>query len=221
MPQSIKFTFNNLNESINGFGSSAVLAPKKRVLTEVQISEIQEKSFSEGVLAGEQAALMLIEKRVEENIAQIITQYSDLQTDVDEQISLMRCQFVNLALVIAKKLSSALIDKYPLEEIEKLFLSCVQNLNAEPRIVIRVNESLIDLLKERIEGVAKKAGYAGRIVILGEPETLSAACRIEWADGGVSCRSEEHLEQIDRMVSEYVSATELGINKTITQTISD
>lgn len=207
MTNAAKFTFKNLQAVDGNAGGGHAQPPKKRVLTNDQILEIQETAFSDGARSGETAALLKIEKKMDQTLDQIAAQYSGLFTEVNEQMAVLRCQAAELALVIAKKFAPAVIGRFPEAEIENLFTSCVANLNAEPRIVIRVEESLLDALKEKIEFMARKAGYPGRVVIIGEPDARHSECRIEWVDGGVMHRSPDQLAVIDQLISAYVSGT--------------
>ncbi|MGK2870796.1 MAG: hypothetical protein ACSLFL_00905 [Alphaproteobacteria bacterium] len=207
MTQAAKFTFENLELAKGKMRGSASEPPKKRTLTVAQIKEIEDAAFSAGLSAGEQAALLRIERQAEASLEQIFAQCSTLMSAVSEQVCLLRGHSAELALLIAKKLASALIAEKPTAEVEKLFLSCVANLNAEPRIVIRVSEELVDILKEKIDHMARKTGYPGRVVLIGDPDSRPAECQIEWADGGVTYRSSQQLELIDQMIAEYVSGT--------------
>lgn len=204
MTQSEKFTFANL-ENIKDGRHAIAEPPKKRMYSDAQIQEIQNTAYSDGVRMGEQAALAGIAKRTEETLDQLFSQFSLTLSSVEEQIKLLRRQSAGLALVIAKKMVPALIASNPTAEIESLFMSCVANLNAEPRIVIRVEEELLDQLKEKIETMTRMAGYPGRVVLIGEPQSIPAQCQIEWPDGGVTLRSTEQLDRIDLMIAEYVA----------------
>lgn len=190
---------------MGGQFASTVAPPKKRVLTDSQIVEIQEAAFLEGERAGLELALSRIESRGERSLERLLETYSELFQSVDDHIVMLRAEAAELALKLAKALVPALIASNPTAEIEALFASCVANLHAEPRIVIRVEESLLDLLKEKIEAMARKAGYPGRVVLIGEADTHGARCQIEWVDGGVMHRSPEQLALIDRKIAEFAS----------------
>lgn len=205
MTQNLKFTFRNLDAANNGTLSASFATPKKRSYTEEQIKEIQYAAYAEGVIEGGNMAALKIEKQAEVALTVLISQYSKLMSSVSDQFILLRRQSADLALIIAQKLSSALIAEKPTAEIEKLFLSCLVNLGAEPRVVLRVDEKLIDPLKEKIERMAVQAGYPGRVILIGEPGAHPAQCMIEWADGGVSYRTPEQLAYIDQVIASYIS----------------
>ena len=205
MNQGAKFKFQNLAPQTGGLLASSAAPSKKRVFTDAQISELQEAAYSEGQRDGLELALSCIETRVEHSLDHILANYSQLFSSVDGRIDLLRAEAAELALKLAKALVPALIASNPTAEIEALFASCVAHLHAEPRIVIRVEEALIGVLKEKIEAMARKAGYPGRIVLIGEADGNSAACQIEWVDGGVTHRSAAQLAMIDHKIAEFVS----------------
>lgn len=178
-------------------------APKKRSYTDAQIAEIQQLSFQEGQENGRELAISSIEMNIENQLEQIFANLSNLLLDTQDQIEQVRGQAAELALIIAKKFVPALIEENPTAEIEKLFASCVSSLNAEPRIVIRVEESIVDILKDKIDSMARKAGYPGRIVLIGETYPHQAMCQIEWVDGGVTHRSPEQMNQIDQKIMAF------------------
>ncbi|MFZ5930155.1 MAG: hypothetical protein ACOY15_02950 [Pseudomonadota bacterium] len=205
MTQNLKFTFRNLDARNSETLPASFAVQKKRSYTDSQIKEIQDAAFAEGVIAGEDSALLKIEKKAEETLSALFSQYSTLISEVSGHIAILRRQSAELALVIAKKLASVLIAENPTAEIETLFLSCLVNLNTEPRIVLKVDEKLIDILKEKIDRITITTGYPGRVILIGVPDTAPAQCVIEWADGGVSYRSPEQLEHIDQVIANYVS----------------
>jgi len=70
-------------------------------------------------------------------------------------------------------------------------------------------ESLAELLdrwSERIERLAKQSGFAGRLVILAEPEIETGDCRIEWADGGVVLERAAIEAKISELVGRYMAS---------------
>lgn len=216
MTQNNKFTFRNLDPLNGRSGDAVISSPRKRVYTETQIEEIQNAAFSEGVAAGEKATLLRIEKKTEENLELLQQHYASMISEVERGMQMLRAEAAELALLIAQKLSTALIEQQPLVEIEQLFNSCIAHLNAEPRIVIRVGDILVDPLKDKIEGLARKAGYPGRIVIIGEPDALAAQTQIEWPDGGVNYRSPEMIAHIDKLISDYALSSKVRNNSEFT-----
>ncbi len=210
MKNAAKLSLTNLETLVTGDGAGKPVPPKKRSLTEAQIQEIQAAAHAVGVIAGEEASLKKIEKQAADVLEQISAQYAELFNNVAQDIAQIREQSAELALFIANAMVPALIAQQPCAEIERLFQACIANLNAEPRIVIRVEEALLETLKEKIDQMARQAGYPGRVVMLGEPGALPAQCQIEWSDGGVTHRSPEQLRLIEQRIAEYVTGRSSG-----------
>jgi flagellar assembly protein FliH len=82
-------------------------------------------------------------------------------------------------------LAPELIAREPFAEIAALATDCFRHLIAAPHIVVRVNENLYTSAREQLDRLASQSGFAGRLVILSEPDIAEGDCRIEWADGGV------------------------------------
>ena len=77
----------------------------------------------------------------------------------------------------------------------------IAELIDEPRMVIRVADEDLDALSERIDTIAARRGFAGKIVLLAETSVAPGDCRIEWADGGVERDSARLWHDIDLAVA--------------------
>jgi len=118
----------------------------------------------------------------------------------------METEAVEVAVAVARKLCEELIAAEPLGEITGLVQDCFSHLVATPHLVVRINDQLYEAAHEKIEGLAKQSGFAGRLVILAEPEIATGDCRIEWADGGV-VRDRASVEaKISEFVGRYIAS---------------
>jgi len=70
----------------------------------------------------------------------------------------METEAVDVAVAVARKLCSALISSEPLGEITALVSDCFSHLVATPHLVVRINASLYETARERIERLAKQSG---------------------------------------------------------------
>ena len=73
-------------------------------------------------------------------------------------------------------------------------------------MVIRVNDSLHEFARDRINEIAQHRGFEGRLVVLAEPEIAPGDCRIEWADGGLTRDKTATDNLITEQVSRYLAA---------------
>ena len=129
----------------------------------------------------------------------IATRFSGIETR-------METEAVDVAVAVARKLCSELISGEPLIEISRLVSDCFSHLVSTPHLVVRINDSLYETAHERIERLAKQSGFAGRLVILAEPEIATGDCRIEWADGGVVLERAAIEAKIDELVGRYMAS---------------
>src|SRR5580700_10490954 len=118
----------------------------------------------------------------------------------------METEAVDVAVAVARKLCSALIVREPLGEITALVSDCFAQLVSTPHLVVRINDSLYEAAHARIETLAKQSGFAGRLVILAEPDIATGDCRIEWADGGVVLERAVIEAKINELVGRYIAS---------------
>jgi len=129
----------------------------------------------------------------------IATRFSGIETR-------METEAVDVAVAVARKLCSELISGEPLIEISRLVSDCFSHLVSTPHLVVRINDSLYETAHERIERLAKQSGFAGRLVILAEPEIATGDCKIEWADGGVVLERAAIEAKINELVGRYMAS---------------
>jgi flagellar assembly protein FliH len=120
--------------------------------------------------------------------------------------SRMETEAVDVAVAVARKLCSQLISAEPLGEITGLVGDCFSQLVSTPHLVVRINASLYEAAREKIERQAAQSGFQGRLVILAEPEVATGDCSIEWADGGVVLERAAIEAKINELVGRYMAS---------------
>src|SRR5690606_15522717 len=96
------------------------------------------------------------------------------------------------------RLAPALVARQPLAELSEMVADCLRQMPTEPRVVVRVADELVDSLQAQIDEIAAASGFAGKLVLLGEPGLAPGDRRAERADGGAAL-----LAQIDAAVDRY------------------
>ena len=117
----------------------------------------------------------------------------------------METEAVDVAVAVARKLCTELIAREPLGEITALVADCFAHLVSTPHLVVRINDTLYEAAREKIERLAKQSGFEGRLVILAEPAIATGDCRIEWADGGVVLDRATIEAKISELVGRYMA----------------
>ena len=171
-----------------------------------KIATAEARAYRDGFDAGQREAKAESDRRtalaLEEigiGIRGIASRFSGIETR-------METEAVDVAIAVARKLCSELIAGEPLGEIVGLVGNCFSHLVSTPHLVVRINDSLYEAARERIERLAKQSGYEGRLVILAEPGIATGDCKIEWADGGVVLERAAIEAKVNELVGRYIAS---------------
>ncbi len=184
-------------------------AAKERAATSAevaqQIADAEARAYREGFDAAQREAKVESDRRAAlalEEIGIAIKVIASRFSGIEDR---METEAVDVALAVARKLCSELMAAEPLTEIMALVQDCFRHLTSTPHIVVRINDELYDAARERIEQLAKRSGFEGRLVILAEPQIAGGDCKIEWADGGVTLDRASIETKIDELVGRYLA----------------
>ncbi|MGJ4999375.1 FliH/SctL family protein [Bradyrhizobium sp. HKCCYLS3077] len=202
MAQPAKFLFDTdfaAPEKTRERGASAAEIAQK-------VAAAEAAAYRNGYEAAQREAKVEADRRVASALEQINIQLQGISARFAGIESRMETEAVDVAVAVARKLCAALIDAEPLGEITGLVHDCFAHLVATPHLVLRINDSLYELAREKIERLAKQSGFEGRLVILAEPEIATGDCRIEWADGGVVLERAAIDAKINELVGRYMAS---------------
>lgn len=176
--------------------------------TEQDLVRVRDEGFAAGRAAGRadaEAETARIEAQALERFSQA---FLGLKAAREASLQDHTRDAASLAVAVAKKLASTLIAAQPLAEIETVLTDCLARVIGEARIVVRVHESLLDSLQAKIDPLARRLGFDGQVILLGEADIALGDCRVEWADGGVKRDIASIAEQIDQAVMRLVEPGE-------------
>jgi len=175
-----------------------------------KIATAEAKAYRDGYDAGQREAKAESDRRLALALEEIKIAMQDIAARLGGVELRMETEAVDVAVAVARKLSSQLIAAEPLGEVAGLVSECFSHLVATPHQVVRVNDQLYEAARERIERLAKPSGFQGRLVILAEPEIPTGDCKIEWADGGVVFERAAIEAKIDELVGRYMASRNQG-----------
>ncbi len=199
MADPIKFTF---DQAFDGGAKSRYDIEIERLENENQAA--QAAALTQGQEQGRQQALTEIEAATQEAMSQVAQAAHALFSQQVQLEASLKQQMVQLAYAIASKLSPALIRNQPLAEIEALIEDCLATANKEPRLIVRVSETLSEAIGERLEDMKTKTNFPGDIVLIGEQSFGPQDCRVEWPDGGTERRFVDIQREIEDAVQRFV-----------------
>ena len=185
-------------------------APRERASTPAELAQklaaAEARAYRDGYDAAMREAKVESDRRVALALEQIAVGISGIASGFTGVEVRMETEAVDVAVAVARKLSSELIARQPLEEITALVSDCFAQLVATPHLVVRINDQLYEAAHARIEALAKQSGFAGRLIILAEPEIEAGDCRIEWADGGVVRERAAIDAKVNELVGRYIAS---------------
>ncbi|PHZ85259.1 FliH/SctL family protein [Paremcibacter congregatus] len=195
----VRFTFDEDFEDSSG-----------GTMSRSKIDDIRAAAYAEGVAAGQTEVLTSLEQSCESLLHNILTASQNLQERQAEQVSLMHKEAAKLAYAIIEKLAPALVRHTPLDEIELLVTQCLKNSPLHPRLVVRVDDSILPLLEEKLEKIRQTNSYQGEIILISETMAHPSDCRVEWANGGAERDFNSLLATIEGTVKLFIEAPESG-----------
>jgi flagellar assembly protein FliH len=173
---------------------------------EQKIAAAEARAYRDGFDAGQREAKAESDRRAALALEEIGIAIRSIATRFSGIENRMETEAVDVAVAVARKLCTALIASEPLGEMTALVKDCFSHLVATPHLVVRINDSLYEAARERIELLAKQSGFDGRLVILAEPEIETGDCKIEWADGGVVLERAAIEAKINELVGRYIAS---------------
>src|SRR5436305_11455925 len=171
-----------------------------------QVASAEARAYREGFDAAMREAKAESDRRAALALEEVGIAIRSIATRFSGVERRMETEAVDVAVAVARKLCSELIVGEPLAEVMALVRDCFSHLVSTPHLVVRINDSLYEDARERIERLAKQNGFEGRLVILAEPEIDSGDCRIEWADGGVLLQRTALEAKIHQLVGRYMAS---------------
>lgn len=214
MATPVKFLFENSfdpqipsQEEIDAAAKLALEADVPEVYSADDLDAARQQGYAQGMTAGAEQTGAAIEAQIMSMLGQIGTQIDNLAEEARRSQEMAARDSVELAVAIAKKLSSSLIEMAPMAGMESMIENCLGEQYAEPKIVIRLADQMIDSMKGRLDRLTRQSGYMGDVVLIADETFSPEKCRVEWADGGAE-RDPAVLEQtIDTAVRGFIEAS--------------
>lgn len=218
MTDKVKFTFDTEFEDVAAIQRRQrlrpVIAPEDEPKhSDNQLDAAESKAFERGRITGiEQAG----EEResIAANALTNVTREMQRLTGVHETIVRdARTESITIGVEIARMLAGEALSKFPVPEIEALIrkiLSELGELTSEPKIVVSVNPSLVDIINDKLRELKVGRGFAGQIMVSGFEDICGADCRVDWAEGGYERNLANIDEEIKLAVDRFIHSIELS-----------
>lgn len=197
-----KFLF-DLDFGVGANPSERPIAPAEHA---AKLGEAENKGFREGFATAEKEAVADAERRTAAAFEQIGGALDRIARGLAQIESRLASESIDVAVAIGRKLAPELIAREPFAEIAALADGCFKELVTSPHVVVRVNDALHAVARERLEDMSRTNGFEGRLVVIAEPDIAVGDCRIEWADGGLTRDKAATDAAITEAVGRYMRA---------------
>lgn len=182
--------------------------PPPPTFTEEDLQVVREAAYEEGHRNGtaeanetQQALLAASLDRVSNALAMLDAAQADAN-DLNQRIA------ARVAMAVLKKVLPAACEQNAFEEVVRTVQECLTHVLDEPRIIVRVDSSLVDPLRERLEHTAIEHGFEGRVVVQADPRVAIGDCRVEWTDGGAERDQTRLIADIETAVNRALAPPE-------------
>jgi len=170
------------------------------------IAAARADGVQQGIAEGQRSATVKAAERIAQAAEKLATQTAALNAALDDTRHETLAEAVGLAAAIGRKLAGQLMAEQPVAEIEALVAECLASLDGVPHLVIRCAPELADAVREMALARIASSGFAGRLVVMGDPEQALGDARLEWVDGGI-VRERAALEaEIDARIANFLAA---------------
>ncbi len=182
------------------------VTPAEAIVTRPELDRAVVKARAEGHAAGLAEAMSQREQQVGDMLSAITRHLAALfAAKVAAQRDSER-NTIELTRAIAGRLFPALVRKGALAELEAIVVQCMRDTISEPRLVVRVPDTVFTAVQEMLTPLAASNGYPGKLIILVDEQLGESDCRIEWADGGAERDTARSWREIEAAIERAMSA---------------
>jgi flagellar assembly protein FliH len=174
--------------------------PPEPVFKSADLLQAHEDGYADGFANGKAAAEAAAVARISATLERLADQLEYIVQSAADTAARQRENVIRIGAAISRKLLPELSRRQGTTEAEAMLGAVITELIDEPRMVIRVADEDLDTLSEKIDTIAARRGFAGKIVMLADSSVAPGDCRIEWADGGVERDSARLWNDIDQAV---------------------
>jgi flagellar assembly protein FliH len=102
---------------------------------------------------------------------------------LNEAVHAHRSESARLAMACGRAIADAALDRFPEAPAAAALAALARELDARPRLVVRVAADLAERLSAPLAEAAEAAGFAGAVAVKADPALVPAAFVLDWGDG--------------------------------------
>jgi flagellar assembly protein FliH len=205
MAQPARFTFDlDLGQRTSPSAPPVPTMPEDLVAQ--LIAQAREDAYAEGLAAGERNATSMAAQTLAAAAGTLATQTAEMAAALDDATLAAKREAIELAASIGRKLALHLLARFPTTELDALIAECMQSLAGVPHLVVRCHPSIADQIRDIATAHMQTSGFAGRLIVMGDPDLRLGDGKLEWVDGGLVRDIGEISKDIDRKIMAFLAA---------------
>lgn len=157
----------------------------KNAVSQADLAAARAEGVLQGRAEGRQQVLIELEASTNALAASLTGAIEVLISEMDQRTLTIENAAIEAAVAIGRKAAGEAISANRLAAIETAARDGLIQARGAPHLAIRVCETMVEQVDKLMARLTREAGFAGKIVILGEPDISPGDGRIEWADGGI------------------------------------
>ena len=161
---------------------------------------------SEGFQAGLAQARAEAQDQTGGLVARLLQSIERLASQDHARLDEVEWQAAQVAISTARRLAGAALADKPMAGLENAVRECLGHARLAPHLVVRVNEASVETVEGMLARLTRETGFAGKLVVLGEPDIAPGDGRIEWADGDFVVDQAKLGQLIDQAVESAFGA---------------
>jgi flagellar assembly protein FliH len=180
-------------------------APPPPTFSEAELAAARAEGFAAGRAAADAEHQRRNAQRLADALEGVAAGLAAAKPALDEALAAHARASIEVAAALARKLGGAAGRTDVAGPVTALVAECLPRLLDEPRIVVRVAEATLDEVRGHVTRAAERAGYHGKVVLIGDPEIKEPACRVEWADGGAEYDPARVAAEADAAIARFLA----------------
>lgn len=169
-------------------------------------AEDVEAARAEGYQQGERSAVVQAEREAAQALADVAHAVQQAFSALSAVAHEHREGSAQLALACARKIADAALRHFPEAPIVAALESLAREVEAQPRIFVRVSPELEERTQQALENVATQIGYQGQIVARADGAMAPAAFTFDWGDGRATFDPQGAAERVAEALEAAIAA---------------
>ena len=195
-----RFTFDTVFEA--GTGAVIAAARPKRAFTPDEVEQVRAQAY----LDGERSGVVRAEQAAAAALAEIAAATSAALGALNRLAHDHRTASAELALACGRTIAGAALERFPEAPAAAALAAMAREMDATPRLAVRTSADLVERLQSALEETAQSCGYAGQIVVRGDPALPTAAFVLDWGDGRAGFDPVEAAQRVTEALRNAVEA---------------